>query len=97
MGDCRRIKELPENAEFICDTCPYQDKCYTFKKMNEKELVNIIEYYDEKGICRKRTANGIDLPADTEPSMAYFTQDIAWVEEKLWMTQEEFKHRFPLL
>jgi hypothetical protein len=62
----------------------------------KEERVNITEYYDKDGICRKRTANGIDLPPDTEPSI-FIMQDIAWVEEKRYMTKQEFKNKFPHL
>jgi len=39
------------------------------RKIKKEEMVNITEYYNEKGVCVKRTANGVDLPTDTEPSV----------------------------
>ncbi len=59
-----------------------------------EERVNITEYYDKNGVCVKRTANGIDLPADTEPSVQFFMQDVVYVNQKMYMTKEEFKNRF---
>lgn len=60
------------------------------------ENVTIIEYYDKDGICRKRTANGIDLLSDTEPSVKFIMQDIAWVEQKRTMPIQEFDERYSL-
>jgi hypothetical protein len=74
--------------EFCTDDCPNRGK------LKQEEYVTITEYYTKDGICRKRTANGVDLPADTEPSVQFLIQDIKWVEQKMWLTKEEFKNRF---
>lgn len=58
------------------------------------EQVQITEYYDKNGICVKRTANGIDLPADTEPSVQFLMQEVASVTQKSYMSKEEFNNRF---
>ena len=62
-----------------------------------EEFVNIVEYYDKNGVCRKRTANGVDLPADTEPSVVFLMQDCAWAIQKTRMTREDVKNRYPLM
>jgi hypothetical protein len=58
------------------------------------EKINIVEYFNKEGVCIKRTTNGIDLPADTEPSV-FFMEDVKWAEQRTTMTKEEFNNRFP--
>ena len=64
--------------------------------MNE-DLVTITEYFNKDGVCIKRTANGVDLPSDTEPSVKFFMQDVENVSQKMWITKQEFKNRFKRL
>lgn len=60
--------------------------------MNQK--IEIVEEYNQEGVCVRRTANGIELPADTEPSAVIF-MDVSSLTQKFYMTPEEAKHRFP--
>ena len=65
----------------------------------QKEFIELIEYYDKNGICTERTANGIDLPPDTEPSIVILKDDVNWakvnrVKQKTLITMEEFEKRF---
>ncbi len=55
--------------------------------------VEITEYYDKQGICRKRTVNGMEIPPDEEPSI-FLMQDIAWVEEKKYLTKKTAEKLF---
>lgn len=54
--------------------------------------ITIEETYNDKGVCIKRTANGKELPADTEPSVVFLDKDFVTVSRRIFMTQEEFNN-----
>ena len=53
--------------------------------------LELYEEYNQAGVCVKRTINGIDLPADTEPSVQIFKECTSLTQKK-YMTKEEVKH-----
>lgn len=59
-----------------------------------KEVLEMIEEYNKDGICIKRTVNGFELPADTEPSVQIF-KNLHSVSQEFYMTKEEFNNKYP--
>lgn len=57
------------------------------------ETVELIEEYDSNGVCVKRSINGHELPADTEPSIQIF-KNVSSVTQKFYLTKEEVKQRW---
>lgn len=58
-----------------------------------EEKVEITEYFDKNGVCIKRVANGVELSADTEPSV-FFMEDVKCAYQKFYMTPKEAQERF---
>jgi len=58
-----------------------------------KEKLEMFEEYNKDGVCIKRTINGHELPADTEPSIQIFN-GCSSITQKFYMTPEEAKERF---
>jgi hypothetical protein len=57
--------------------------------MNDK--LEMIETYNQQGVCIKRTINGYDLPPDKEPSVQII-KNLESVTRNTFMTKEEFDH-----
>ena len=57
-------------------------------KMNTLDL---IEEYNQEGVCIKRTINGFDLPSDTEPSIQIF-RNLNSITTKKYMSKEEAEY-----
>lgn len=58
-----------------------------------KEYLELVEEFNEKGVCIRRTINGCELPPDTEPSVVIF-KNLKNVVQKKYMTPEEVKNRY---
>lgn len=56
------------------------------------QKVEITETYNKDGVCVKRTANGVELEPDTQPSVVFLNKDFIEITRKTLMTEEEFKH-----
>ena len=63
--------------------------------MKKGDKIELLEEYNEKGICVKRTINGFELPADKEPSVVFFG-DVKTLTQKSYLTKEEAKERYRL-
>lgn len=62
--------------------------------MKEDDKVIIEEVYNQQGICIKRTANGKELPADTEPSIVILDAEVFnWYKQIKILTKVEAKER----
>ena len=57
----------------------------------ETAPLELYEEYNQDGVCIRRTINGIDLPADTEPSIQILVNCTALTQKK-YMTKEEVRH-----
>lgn len=57
------------------------------------EMVELFEEYNEKGVCVKRTINGIEIPADTEPSIEIL-MNCRSITHKRFMTPKEAKELY---
>lgn len=55
------------------------------------DRLEMTEEYNEKGICVKRSINGHELPADTEPSVVIL-KNLTSVNQKMLLTKEEVKN-----
>jgi hypothetical protein len=59
-----------------------------------KDTIELFEEFDNDGVCIKRTANGIELPTDIEPSMYIDLEKISSVSQKFFMTKAHFEQRY---
>lgn len=59
------------------------------------DKLEMIEEYNKDGVCVKRTINGYELPADTEPSIQIFNR-CSSIAQKFYMTPKEAQEKFNL-
>lgn len=60
------------------------------------DKLELLEEYNLKGVCIKRTINGVDLPADKDPSIAIF-KNVSSITQKFYLTPEEAKNRYGII
>ena len=59
----------------------------------EEKLLELVEEYNQLGICIKRSINGVNLPSDTKPSVVIL-KNITSITQKFYLTQEEAKEKY---
>ena len=62
----------------------------------DKEKLELVEEYNQQGVCVRRTINGHELPADKEPSVVIF-KNVESISQKFYSTTEETKQRHDYL
>ncbi len=62
----------------------------------EEEMVTMIDTYNKEGYLIKRTANDIPMfiPKQDVPLVQIITPDTEWIQERIFMTKEEFTNKF---
>ena len=58
--------------------------------MNKEDAIELLEEYNEKGVCIKKTINGFEFPPDKEPS-AVLLRNVKTLTQKFYLTKEEAK------
>lgn len=61
----------------------------------DSEILEIIEEYNQDGICIKRTINCLELPPDKEPSIKIFVDlCTGTITQKFYMSKNQVKNKF---
>jgi len=57
------------------------------------ERLELLEEFNKKGVCVRRTLNGHELSPDTEPSAVIF-RNVTNLTQKFFLTPQEAQHRY---